>query len=466
MNKKILVCLYIILLILFAGYIRRFSFWLPHWQGDQGHYLSLAMKLELYGLDGYNLRGIDLNYENIPNLAKVQLLYPSSSDPNKEGHILSALKGVGYDYYDQPLFWKSPLLPYVILLSHKAFTEQGYPYKVLISSIGDAVKKIRPKEFLYPQLYLSIIPFFFNVLTVLFVFLLARKLFSIRIGVYASIMMAVNAINIWVSNYIWTENLLAFFITLSFLLFIIGKERNNIIFYFLSGVSCGLAILSKQPAVLIIVPVWFLSVSMLDIRITGPNKILRLIFNRDFLVFAITAVLVAAPWFIKVFEVYGNPFFVPSLKSAVDITGWSTVLAKRPHPLILFTIGMVYLSPIFGFAYLTLGSLLREIMQFIKGRQGSYNFLFLWVWVLIFLFAFSILNSKEERHMLCAYPAIAILASCFLDRVRKVYLRYFPSHILTVEIFIGIVFLLHAYYSISIAQEAVFSGRLMILKPF
>ena len=59
-RQKIIISILLVLIMVFAFLVRRNTFWLPHWQGDQSHYLGLAMKLDKFGLDYYNLRGIKL----------------------------------------------------------------------------------------------------------------------------------------------------------------------------------------------------------------------------------------------------------------------------------------------------------------------------------------------------------------------------------------------------------------------
>ncbi|MFC1480616.1 hypothetical protein ACFL5Y_04155, partial [Candidatus Omnitrophota bacterium] len=54
--KKIVIIAFLAILVL-AFTLRKHTFDLPHWSGDQHQYIGLAFKLDTQGMSGYNLRG-------------------------------------------------------------------------------------------------------------------------------------------------------------------------------------------------------------------------------------------------------------------------------------------------------------------------------------------------------------------------------------------------------------------------
>ena len=135
--RKITITVLVIGILVFAFLVRRNTFWLPHWQGDQSHYLSLAMKLDNFGLDGYNLRGVKIKFIKFEPTGTLRLAYVLPlADPRQKGDILRGLEMFGIDYYDMPLYYKAPAFSYALFLSHKVFAKA----QQLIASRGQMLK--------------------------------------------------------------------------------------------------------------------------------------------------------------------------------------------------------------------------------------------------------------------------------------------------------------------------------------
>ena len=109
-RKKTIVTAIILTVILIGAVAARMNtFWLPHWMGDQCHYLSLAMKLERFGLEHYTLRGVDVDFINVDPEGKVRLVFPKPSrNIRKKGEMLRGMELAGITYYDIPFFHKPP----------------------------------------------------------------------------------------------------------------------------------------------------------------------------------------------------------------------------------------------------------------------------------------------------------------------------------------------------------------------
>lgn len=107
---------------------------------------------------------------------------------------------------------------------------------------------------------IQILQILLDVCTALLLYLLGRKLFSARIGLYAATMWACYPFAIYATLYIGTETMFAFFL-LSFLLLLLhGIERERSEMFALAGIILGLATLTRgttQFLPIIIPGLWF-----------------------------------------------------------------------------------------------------------------------------------------------------------------------------------------------------------------
>ena len=129
--KKILPYLLLIPILLLAGWARQYTFWQPHWQGDQSQNVILAMKLNERGIRGYNLSEVRVHVLGLENESQWYLSY-ADLDRGKAGDLARAYKMFDLDFYTSlPLFYKAPLFPAALSLSHQLFAPPGLPYVVV-----------------------------------------------------------------------------------------------------------------------------------------------------------------------------------------------------------------------------------------------------------------------------------------------------------------------------------------------
>jgi len=452
--------------MLFAFYCRRNALWLPHGIGDQSHYLSLAAKLDRYGYKRFNMRGIKVLFRWVhksPQILAVEFL---PIDPDIKGDMIDQLESMGVSYYDKPLFWKSPAYPYLLMLSHRLFAP-GEPYAVIETNLGEKVSHYRTMKMLKTQFWAAIIPLAANLGIVFLTFFLGWKLFSARTGLYAAFLMAIHPVSILTSHRIWTEDVMIFFILSGMALACSSiSEKHGWIFLF-SGVFFGLAILIKQTALLIVVPIVFLLAQGPAGKGGWLSYLTKVFFNKRILLFSLACLCVTAPWFFKVFATYGNPFYQPQERDfSQDVSGWFATLNNRPAPYILFTAGLVYLWPLAALMVLSVKRLFISLREYLKSPHGSYPVLFLWIWILSYAFLFCVLQGgKEHRYMYPVYPPIALLSGLILSQWRDAGYRKIKSFILA-DGWIMILLLLCAYWSVPIGLQAVFKGEFLLLVPF
>ncbi len=419
-HKDLLTFILLALILIFAFGLRRDAFWLPHWKGDQSHYAALAMKLDKQGLDGYSLREVRLGAKIIPQDPKIELIFCRPAVPGDEGDILRVLKIVGQGYYDEPLHYRAPLFSYVLMLSHRLFAGHEEFYANCVSNLGEKVRSIKPEIVLRAQFWAAVVPIFLNLCVIAMTFWFGWRFFGSRIGLWAAFLMATNPVSIMLSYRLLVEDLLTFFILLSAGLYLIFWEKKNYWGIFAAGIAAGLAILSKQTAGLFLAAVWMYTYLTLRRKKSSVANI----FDLRFLIFAAAAFLVSGFWFWKVYSILGNPLHTPGSVNAgfsEDMTGWFRTVSQRPPPVLFFSLGVVFLSPLFAFSFLTLPRTWRE-------QEGVR--LMLWCWILpYFIFAteaWQILElsaGQEHRFFYMAYPALAILAALGMDLVRQVLRR-------------------------------------------
>lgn len=413
----------LIALLLFSAYLRRYAFWMAHWTGDQNQYIALALKLDKIGMDGYNLRGIKLGMAKISEDPPVEIVYTKIDDPNAEGDILAILRVVGQAYWDEPLHMRAPLYPYMLMWSHRIFERDNPFYNSVTSHLGPHVRTHKPPEVLRAQAWIVVVTLAFNLLIIALGFLLATCLFGSRTGAVAAFVLATHPVSLMTAHRALAEDPLVFFSALSF--FVWWRWGRNPAGAVLSGVTMGLAVLTKQSALYLVPAVWAYAFLTAPADRRTWRGLVRSAVDVRFVCFVAGLSAVTAFWFIRVYQVYGDPFHVPvqgmveSVKT--DRTGWFEALRRRPHPVIFFSLGTVLTSPLMGFALLSLGRLRTGLTALWRGLSDRDPYVLLWLWTLA---AFAQLTrpwhlleppgSQEHRYFYIAYPALAALAAAAL----------------------------------------------------
>ena len=401
MNKKISIFIAIVLILLLAAALRIHTFYLPHNHGDQVIYLGLAMKLEKFGFKEYNLKGIDV-------LGNSEILEVVSANTGEKGSMLEALEGDNVFYYSkEPISNMPPALSYLLMLSHKLFSRDKLFFSIN-RNLGSWGIILRPRGYFDLQFYAVWINFVFSLLFILTIFFLGKNLFNARIGLWAAIIISTSALDILTSQRLWTDEMASFFIALCILLYWLGRKNNKLVLFVLSGISAGLAALTKPSGFFVI---FIIIVSEMLLSYKENRRILfGLLFNKRLLLLILFSLLVCGLWYGKITSVYGVPWHQPYQKDIEKVSSWFMFLSKRPLYGQLYY--FVLLSPILAFLYL-------EITKTILRKIFSKERIVLLVWFLLFTIMLFLSTGKEERYMLPAYPAIAIFSSLALENIRE-----------------------------------------------
>lgn len=429
-----------ILLILAGSLLLRINaLWMPHWRGDQAQYVILSMKLTHFGLDGYNLRRAALGAAGIdsPLPHPIQLTVVKPTETDVPGGYLEMMKGIGQAYYDEPLHMRAPLLPAILALSHRLIAGANQPFMVMSYGFTWADPVLRFWPVWSRQLWAVGVPLFFNLGVIALAAYLAWNIFgSRRIAVYASALLASNPLSIWLAHRILTEDPTAFWITASFTVLAVFRSRLGVLPSVLAGLFAGLTVLTNQRAGLMVVAAGlFVLITIWHDRAAEKPLIRRLFLlpvrcaaHPFFWAYAATFLLITGFWFLRVIQVYGEPLHQPNaglaLANVQDTTGWFAAVRSRPQGSVLFAVGTLLLSPLFGLAYLTWNKFWRAVRN-VDTHSSARGVIILWLWILVFYLYLAEISyifapgNKEHRYFYPAYPAIAVLAAAGLDGVRQ-----------------------------------------------
>jgi hypothetical protein len=451
-------------ILLLAVILRKHTFELPHYRGDQHHYVALAFKLDTQGIAGYNLRGIDLYaIRKYPNLVQ---LAPSKD----KGYVLKSLEQGNITYYDQPLHHIPFGFPAAIMISHKIFAP-GAPYFLLSANDTEIIKNAPPgvglrnfrfdPKIVNKQFYSIIVPLFFSLLLVALVYFTAKELYdNDLIALTAMFLMAVCPIDILTSQKIWADDMTAALALLSVFLYILSRRKNMPLLALAGGISCGISAITKQSGafiVLVLIPWHFIANSD---RLFRKDTFLKVMFDRNLILFGLGALLGSGYWFYKVWSVYGDPIYRPHQAQIADIakTAWFKIVGTRPK--YLYMVGIPYQNPLFALAYISPLWLWLD-------RKHAKNTLLSIIWIAVFLYIFQVYlggGGKEHRYMLPAYPAFAILGAYVADRLRT--LLDSSMGLRTGSVLLIIALIASALWSVPMAMDAIFYNSALIMKPF
>jgi hypothetical protein len=440
-RNKVYTGIIVCLVLIGALCLRVHTFYLPHNHGDQLFFLGLAMKMDSMGLKGYNLKGIDM-------VANEEFLAMVPAAPGQKGSLLTSLEQDNVFYYSREIVSNMPpAFSFLIMMSHR-FLKPQEMYVSVTRNLGPYAVLLRPKGYFNAQFYAVWINCFFSLALIAATFFLGRLLFDEKTGLWASLLIAASAVDIMTSQRLWTDEMAAFFITLAILLYWSGRKRKNPVFFACSGISAGIAALTKQSGVFV---VFILIIFDFLSRCLENKKLsLRFLFTKESALVGVLALLVCGFWYIKIASLYGAPWYMPYQKGIEQTASWFMFLAKRPRYGQLYY--FVYLLPLFALFYF------EAVITVVK-KIFSFERLLCITWFFVFISLLLLANGKEERYMLPAYPVIAIFSALGIERLRQKYnSAYHLGDILAVA-FIAV----SAMWSIGLGLSAVFKNMPTVL---
>ncbi|MBF0254581.1 MAG: glycosyltransferase family 39 protein, partial [Candidatus Omnitrophica bacterium] len=388
MKKNVLVIVALLFILGAAASVRVFTFWLPHWQGDQSQYVTLAMKMDTLSLKGfrdYNLRSVKIRILKPYGLPGVELVSPERTEKNELGEILAVYHRLGLGYYDMPVFYKAPLLPAVLAFAHQTLTVGNHPFMVVRSNLGEQVLRDRPFILFQAQFWAAVVPYAASLLVIFLTFLLARLMIDEATALFAAFILAFNPVSLLTSYRIWTEDVMTVFILASVLIYWYFFHRRNTLGVFVAGVLLGYAVLTNQKSLLLVPLICVHAVLTHKQKLWNFKKIHHVLLNREAVFFVLGVLLISWTWFDLMNHVYRQPFYQPtSVTEESQAAEWIRLLRTRPHAVWVYTAGVMYLCPPMAAIWLSLKRLWAEFICAASKTNRFTPLLFCWMWVGIF----------------------------------------------------------------------------------
>ena len=240
---------------------------------------------------------------------------------------------------------------------------------------------------------------FIGTLSVLFVFILGKKLFNEKVGIYSALFLAVLPLHAYYSGRILTDVFSTFFVLLAFFSFWKGYEENNNKFKVLFGLFLAITLLARYTA-LWIIPVFLIYFLIRD-------KGLKFLKDKHLWMAVLVFFVTLLPWFFYSFYEYRSVFgaFTHGAKAASywgGVQSWAFFF--QYWWLIFSVLGIVF---VLAFVYILY-----------KKELSKKEIYILLIWVFFFLGMAMLMPHKEHRFLLPIIPAICIICGHFIDRTR------------------------------------------------
>lgn len=324
-------------ILLFALALRLPTLFLAHNETDEVIYLTLADKISKDFSD-YTLQGT-------PLLSKLP-------------------KGT----YDHPVFLRPPLFVYLLAFFRTFHAELLLP---LLSGLA--------------------------VLCV--TFLITKKLADLNhLSILTFLILAFCPVLLFASVRILIDILLTLLVSLTVLLFILAIQKQTNFAFALAGVTFGLAVLTKETAVLVLPVLIYLNFKT---GVSGNQF-------RVFLLFGITAMLIFSPWYYYFYKVTGSLFRGSDISEENLRIPFVNMMVNRSW--YFYFLHSVLLAPIYLFGYFA-----------IIERAKKKECLAAVIWVLSYFVPLTLYGlygqGYQTRYILPAVPALAVLSADGLYRL-------------------------------------------------
>ena len=340
--NRISLILWVILLMNLA--LRLPALWTQHIENDEVIYQTLADQVLKSPLN-YTLRGSPI----LKNLPKMN--------------------------YDQPLFHRPPLFVYLLALFRSLL---GVHASVLISILAGA-------------------------LTVVALFGLAKELYGEQVALIAAAALSFCPFLLFCSTRILIDALLVFLLTSTLWILTLAFKKKNKVLFCVAGVMWGLAILTKEPGLLLIFPCAYLFFKEGINREKGVGLFC----------FGACAFIIVLPWYLWFFSIYKTlfPWWARNMPENLTMFPFIKMVINRPWYFYFQNISLA--APLYVFAWL-------GALESLKKRSWTLEL----VWALSFLIPLTIYGLMGEgyqtRYILPAMPAMSILVARFLSHKKEV----------------------------------------------
>ncbi|MGB2598901.1 MAG: glycosyltransferase family 39 protein, partial [Candidatus Omnitrophota bacterium] len=354
-------------------------------------------------------------------------------------------------YYDMPILTTPPLLSCALMISHNIL-EPGKKYMIPVNKWKPGNKTYTASQYTKKQFYAVVVPLLFSCLLILFVFLLGKNLFGFEAATWAAFLMVICPTDILTSQKVWADGMTAFFVVLTVFLFVQARKRDSKILSALSGISAGLGATAKPSGGFIVfaIVLYYIWISRENIL---NRRWKKFFFDKHLILFLLFGFLAVLPWYGLITKTYGKPWYRREAGLIEKDAPWFKLIHARSK--YIYLVNIPAQTPILFLTYFIIIDLVRRFKE--KDRQAL---LFFWMAVYLRL----LWGAKEQRYMLPAIPAAAIISGYYLHRIRAWLDNKTKLHV--GKVLVVVILVLCALWSIPFGRSVVLRDGALIRFPF
>lgn len=245
----------------------------------------------------------------------------------------------------------------------------------------------------------------FSVICIYLTFFIGYSLFnSRRVGLIAAFLQSINGLVIELTaGRVATDHIDVYFlflVELSIYFILQHKNKGKQLFLILSGIACGLAVLTKWLPALMVLPLYLI--------LNYENKKSLIPCFKDLVFLTTTIILIAAPWQIYTYVNFPLEFLWEQSFNKLHFTEG---LEGHGQPWWFF-LNKIRMN-INEMIYIILIWFVYELM---KNQKYLRSNLFLFIWLLIPFIVFTIAKTKMQGYLLFTYPAYFIIIGLFVHQ--------------------------------------------------
>jgi len=283
-------------------------------------------------------------------------------------------------------------------------------------------------------------------LTGISVFILGKKLFNKEVGFIASIITVTTPCFVTYSVLIYKDILVTLYLVMFFILFLIGKEKKNKIYFIASGVFGVFAYLTKING--LAAPVFIFSVFLYELlktrKFSGNLK--------NYFTAFLFLVLLIGPYYLRNMYYYKTPVCdVPYVTRFFDISGCridefepkyqfegKTIEAGTEQTVYKMGI-MNYLNFVYGNIWFVVFGVFAGLFIFFSEKKENNILVLLMLLIYLPVFNYSIGRAEDAARFAVAWvPMIALVAAKYFDGIFK-FIKKYQKH-LALIVFIIVIF--------------------------
>ncbi len=303
----------------------------------------------------------------------------------------------------------------------------------------------------------------FGLLTIILVFLTGKKLFNKTSAFISSLALVTSVHFLYYSRTSMLDVTATFFITLSLYLYWNAKSKDRVIYWILSGLSTGFAVMTK--GFIGFLP--FLVIGLYEVYlITFDSQKIRLRLVIEYLTMFLSCLLISFPWHFTMYTMFGSAFIEKYFLYHV-LDRATKAIEDKGNPFFWYLIVLKVSMRIWFVALL--GAFPFSLFYALKKDK---RFVFLSIWSISIFIFFSIAKSKLIWYIIPIYPVLSLMVGNYLERALDFILKKIKfldySKLKFMSIYILVIFsLFYLYLNKEIVYTPDLNGsqaRLLMLK--